>query len=304
MDHISLIIVNYNTEAETHQCLSSLSRVKLAEAKYQIVIVDNGSREVFGLSKAEQKLPVEVLRSESNLGFTGGNNLGIRHALEKYQSDYILLLNNDTYVEPSFLHSLYRFSRKNPEFGLISPKIYFAKGYEYHQASYTSAERGNVIWYGGGSIDWPNLSCFHRAVDEVDRGQVDTFTTSDFATGCCVFIKREVLEKSGLFDERYFLYLEDVDLSLRAIERGYKIGFCSEAIVWHKNAGSSGGAGSALHQYYQTRNRLFFGLMHGSHRNRLTALSYLFRLLRSEKPAERIAAFDLLLGRLGKRVVL
>lgn len=304
MDHISLIIVNYNTEDETHQCLESLSHLKVTDLKYQILIVDNGSREVFSLTKAERKLPVEVVRSESNLGFTGGNNLGITYALEKYHSDYFLLLNNDTYVDPGFMQTMYRYSLKHPEYGLICPKIYFAAGYEYHQASYRPSERGRVIWYGGGSIDWPNLLCFHRAVDEVDEGQVDDLMTSDFATGCCILIKREVLEKSGLFDERYFLYLEDVDLSLRAIEHGYQIGFCAEAVIWHKNAGSSGGAGSGLHQYYQTRNRLLFGFMHGTNRQRLTTLSYLVRLLRSSQSAERIAATDLVLGRLGKRVVI
>jgi GT2 family glycosyltransferase len=304
MDHISLIIVNYNTEAETHQCLTSLAKLEAANFNYTIVIVDNGSREQFALTKTEQKLPVEIVRSESNLGFTGGNNLGIKFALDKYNSDFVLLLNNDTYVDPTFLKQLYRYGQKHPEQGMICPKIYFAQGFEYHQGSYQVADRGRVLWYGGGSIDWPNLLCFHRAVDEVDLGQVDNFTTSDFATGCCILIKREVLEKVGLFDERYFLYLEDVDLSLRAVEKGYQIGFCPEAVIWHKNAGSSGGSGSALHQYYQTRNRLLFGLMHGSNRNRITTISYLLRLLTSAQPAERYAATDLILGRLGKRVVI
>lgn len=304
MDHISLIIINYNTEDETHQCLESLRHVKAESFEYKIMIVDNGSREPFALTPAESSLPVEIVRSESNLGFTGGNNLGITYALEKYQSDYILLLNNDTYVKPDFIEKIYQFSRKHPEFGMISPKIYFAQGYEYHSASYARDELGKVLWYGGGSIDWPNLSCFHRAVDEVDRGQVDSLISSDYVTGCCILIKREVLEKIGLFDEKYFLYLEDVDLSLRATENGYQIGFCADSVLWHKNAGSSGGSGSSLHLYYQTRNRLLFGLMHGSNRNRLTTVRYLFTLLRSEEQAERVAAIDLLLGRLGKRVVI
>jgi len=303
MDHVSFIIVNYNTDTETHQCLTSLRQIHSSGFKHQIVIVDNGSRETFALTKKELELPVEVVRSESNLGFTGGNNLGITYALDKYQSDYVLLLNNDTYVNPTFLREMCSFSHKHPQYGLICPKIYFARGYEYHQI-YRPSDRGNVLWYGGGSIDWPNLLCFHRAVDEVDRGQVDSQLTSDFATGCCVLIKREVLEKIGLFDERYFLYLEDVDLSVRAEAAGYGIGFASQAKVWHKNAGSSGGAGSTLHQYYQTRNRLLFGLMHGSWRNKITTVSYLVRLLFSSLKAEKTAAIDLLLLRLGKRVVI
>lgn len=304
MDHISVVTVNYNTSADTIECLTSLAAVKTKGFTFSVVVLDNGSREPLTLPKSLQQTFIEVLRSESNLGYTGGNNLAIRHALDTYNSDYILLLNNDTYVDPDFLSRLYQHALVSPQDGLVTPKIYFAKGREFFPDSYSAAEKGNIIWYGGGSIDWGNLLAFHRSVDEVDRGQLATTSDSDFATGCCVLIRREVLEKIGLLSEDYFLYLEDVDLSIRARLAGYGLGFCSTAVVWHKNAGSSGGAGSELHQYYMTRNRLYFCLKNGTTRVRLTVVRYALQLLLSGTRIERVAVLDLLQGKLGKRVTI
>lgn len=303
MDHISIVIVNYNSERDTLDCLRSLQDIKVKDVEYQILIVDNGSKEPLEIPK-DLNLKVELVRSESNLGFTGGNNLGIRYALDNYNSDFILMLNNDTYIDAHFLQKLYEAALEHPEQGLICPKIYFARGNEFHKASYKPQDKGNVLWYGGGSIDWPNVLCFHRGVDEIDRGHLDRQTTSDFATGCCILARREVLEKIGLFDERFFLYLEDVDLSLRTKEIGYEIGFCSASKVWHKNAGSSGGAGSPLHQYYQTRNRLLFAFKHGTARIKLVMIKYLFKILLSGVQPEKLAALDVLQNRFGKRVVI
>ncbi len=303
MDHLSVVVVHYNTEPDTLECLKSLSKIQTRGFKHSVVIVDNGSRDVFTLPKAFSEFPFEVIRSESNLGFTGGNNLGITHALQKDHSDFLVLLNSDTTVDPDFLSSLYHCAKQNAKFGLIGSKIYFYPGREFHD-TYSAKDRGKVLWYAGGSIDWPNLVAFHRGVDEVDRGHFDHQLTSDFATGCSFLIRREVLEEIGLLDEKFFLYLEDVDWSVRAQDAGYQIGFCPESIVWHKNAGSSGGAGSPLQTYYQTRNRLLFGLKHGSWRNRLTTVSFLLRLLKNGSRPERIAVIDLLTNKLGKRVII
>jgi GT2 family glycosyltransferase len=183
---------------------------------------------------------------------------------------------------------------------MICPKIYFSKGYEYHKDVYPRSELGNILWYGGGSIDWPNIHAFHRGTDEIDRGHFDHETQSDFCTGACVLISREVLETIGMFDENLFLYFEDTDLSVRAQRKGFQILFCPEAVIWHKNAGSSGGSGSALHEYYQTRNRIYFGLKHGSNRVRLTTLSFMLRTLFNSSTPRRKAALDIVTGNLGK----
>jgi GT2 family glycosyltransferase len=304
MDHVSIVIVHYNTEPDTLECLKSLTKIQAKGFKYSVVIVDNASKEPLVLPQNLEPFPFEVIRSESNLGFTGGNNLGVTFALDKYHSDFVVLLNSDTIVDPEFVNALFACAQANPRHGLIGSKIYFYPDREFHHDTYAEKDRGQVLWYAGGSIDWPNLLTYHRGVDEVDRGHFDQQLTSDFATGCCLLIRREVLEEIGLLDERYFLYLEDVDLSVRAQEAGYQIGFCPDSIVWHKNAGSSGGAGSPLQTYYQTRNRLLFGFKHGSWRNRLTTASYLLRLLKNGTRPERIAAIDLVTNKLGKRVII
>src|SRR5688572_9675715 len=124
MDHISVVIIHYNTEADTLDCLKSLTKIQVKGFKYSVVIVDNGSRESFALPPAFADSPFEVIRSESNLGFTGGNNLGISYALEKYHSDFLVLLNSDTTVDPDFLTALYMCAKEHPRLGLIGSKIY------------------------------------------------------------------------------------------------------------------------------------------------------------------------------------
>ena len=301
--HTSLVIINYNTKSDTDECLKSISHVSTREHKFNVVVVDNGSQNEYSIPRGLDKNRFEVVRSEANLGFTGGNNLGIFYSIEKYSSDYVVLLNNDTVVDPLFLKRLLSCSDENPEYGLICPKIYFYKGNEYHKKSYKRSELGNILWYAGGSIDWSNLAAFHRGVDEVDRGQFDTFQTSDFATGCCVLLKREVLEKVGTFDKRFFLYFEDVDLSVRTRRAGYEIGFCPTAVVWHKNAGSSGGSGSKLHQYYIARNRLLFTFKHGSKAQLLTGLRALLQYVFGGNRYEQTAVLHFLLRRFGKQPV-
>ena len=150
MDHISIILVNYNSEELTKMCLRSLQHIKSKNFSYSIIIVDNASQKPLKLPKSLQADHVDVIRSESNLGFSGGNNLGVTYAAEHYDPDYICLLNNDTTVDPNFLTHLHNSLRHKESGGMVAPKIYFAKGFEYHKESYPKSELGNIIWYGGG----------------------------------------------------------------------------------------------------------------------------------------------------------
>lgn len=302
--NIAIVVVHYQTDADTVECLRSLRKARHPGLSVQTVVVDNGSPKRLKLPQDFRRARnFELIRSNSNLGFTGGNNLGIHYAIEKYNSEYILLLNNDTLVKPDFLEKLYQFFQDYPEAGLASPKIYFAPGYEFHKNSYSRAQRGRVLWYAGGSLDWQHLVLFHRGVDELDRQHFDHQTTSDFATGCCLMIKREVLEKIGTLDKKFFLYLEDADFSLRARRAGYEVGFCSQSVVWHKNAGSSGGAGSRLHEYYQTRNRLLFAFSHGDWRVWWTALRLIGQWLWQGDEVYRQAVWHALTGQYGKQPI-
>src|SRR3989344_1179313 len=222
---VAIIVLNYKGLADTLICLDSLRRVKSDNFNLEIIVVDNGSND--GSKEALSNLrDIRLIALEKNLGYSGGNNVGIKEAIKKGD--------------------------------IISPKIYFAKGFEFHKSRYKKADLGKVIWYAGGEIDWQNVIGKHIGVDEVDKGQYSASIETGFATGACMFVKREVFEKVGFFDEKYFLYLEDIDLCQRAKRAGFKITFEPKAIIWHKNASSSGGSGSKLQDYYITRNRLLF----------------------------------------------
>ena len=305
MKHVSVILVHYNNSVTTNTCLRSLSAVSTPGFTCQFIIVDNGSIRNYVLPKIVRKSKKYiVIRSDANLGFTGGNNLGIHFAVEKNNSQYIFLLNNDTTIEKYALRNLLKELENRKEVGIICPKIYFSAGKEYHKKSYKNSERGRVLWFAGGSIDWSHLIAFHRGVDEVDIGQFDSVTETEYATGCALLIRREVLEKIGFLDKRYFMYLEDVDLSLRAKKAGYSIAFCPTAVVWHDNAGSSGGSGSSLHVYYQERNRYLFALTHGSPAVLPTVFRLQLQAMLSGNPMRRKAVIDFYTRSFGKQSLL
>ncbi len=297
---ISIIIVNYDTSDLTLDCLKSLSKIYHPDFEFNVVVVDNGSQKEFKLPVKLRKDNLEIIRTDNNIGFTGGNNLGITYAAKQYNPDYFLLLNSDTTVTPSFLHELL-LSIQGDDRGIAVSKILFEKGYEFYAKNYDKDHLGNVIWFAGGTIDWPYLRAFHRGVDEVDRGQFDHLVDTDFATGCCMLIKREVIEEVGLLDKKYFLYLEDVDYSIRAKRKGYKIIFSPKSVIYHKNAGSSGGAGSKLHGYYQTRNRALFFFRYAKIRYKITLVKLMINQLMTGDEIQRQAVIDSILGRYGKQ---
>ncbi|MFZ5376073.1 MAG: glycosyltransferase family 2 protein [Patescibacteria group bacterium] len=304
MDNLAIIIVNYNTQKDTRECLASLSKVDFKGASYKIIVVDNASKEPLHLAKSLLDNNTEIIRSESNLGFTGGNNLGISYAIKKYQSEFFLLLNSDTTVADNFYQALKKTLQAHSQAAIVSPKIYFYPGNEYHLQSYTKKERGKILWFAGGSIDWQHLSSFHRGVDELDRGQFDHETEIDFATGCCMLFKRELVERIGIFDKRFFLYSEDVDYCLRAKRAGYKIIFSPLSVIWHKNSGSSEGVGSKVQTYYQTRNKLLLALKHDFWSHKLAIFLITMQIITNGSSTEKQALFDLIFRRLGKQQII
>ena len=305
MDKVAIIIVHYNTDEDTKETLKSLQAMRTADLEVQIFVVDNASKEPFSLKKDDRmSKKVRIIRSDSNLGFTGGNNLGFATASKEFNPDYFLLLNSDTFIDPDFLINLYNKLQQNPDWGLAVPKIYFAPNCEFHRDSYKDEDRGSVLWYAGGSIDWDNLLTIHQGVDELDRGQFDQDVLVDYATGCCFLIRREILASVGDFDDRYFLYYEDVDLCQRVIEHGHQVGYVPESVIWHKNGGSSEGAGSDLQTFYQTRNRLQFFFTHGNLMVRQRVLRLSLRLLLHGSRVEKLAARKFLTQKLGKQVAI
>ncbi len=239
---VGIVILNWNGEEDTSACLSSLGKINYSN--YEIVLVDNGS--VDGSpERIKAKFPnITLIKNKENLGFAEGNNVGIRYLLGK-TADYILLLNNDTIVEPNFLTELVNVAETSPKSGILGPKIYFL-------------HKPERIWFAGGYLNKTTGKTYHRGLNEKDRGQYDQTTEVDFVTACAMLVKREVLLKLKRLDPDYFYSYEDADFSLRAASSGYKLLYVPASKIWHKFAQAAGGRFSPLYIYYRIRNGLLF----------------------------------------------
>lgn len=297
MKKITIVTVNYNTEKDTELFLESVKKLKIANFSFETIVVDNGSTHKFTLP--EKSNHVSLIRLMQNTGFTGGYNVGIKTAL-KNGADAVLIVNNDTLLDPDLLINLEKTLYSKETIGLTVPKIYFAKGHEFHKNRYTKDELGRVFWYAGGTMDWNNVQSIHRGVDEVDHGQYDTIEPTDFASGCCMLIKREVFEDIGMFNNNYFLYYEDADLCMRIKQAKYMMYYVPQAVVYHVNASSSGGAGNSLQDYYLTRNQMLFGMRHAPIRSKLALYRQSLRLYLKGRPNQKRGIQDFYFGRFGK----
>jgi len=295
---LSIIIVNWNGKRDTIGCLESLKLIQKKNIEVSILVVDNGSSDDSVEVIKRMNSEVTVLPTGKNLGFTGGNNVGIDFALS-HDADFIWLLNNDTIVDKQVLSFLSLFD--DPSVGACGSKIYFAKGHEFHHDRYSEGDRGRVIWYAGGQVDWENMYASHIGVDEVDHGQYDQPEETQFITGCSFVVRSSVIQKVGMLDEQYYLYLEDLDWSLRIQRAGWKTMYAPGSILWHINAGSSGRPGNPLHEYYITRNRLLIGFKYASMRTKIALFREGVRFIFGKSKTRRRAVLDALFNRFGKQ---
>lgn len=301
MNKVFIVILNWKRPDETLESLGSVGQLSTSGYKLNVVVVDNGSKENsykklkdIILKNADYKL----IRNQNNLGYAGGMNVGIRYSLNE-KADYVVLLNNDTLLDKEMVVELLKTAQENKKTGILCPKIYFNKGYEFYKDRYKDSELGKVIWYAGGIIDWANVYGKNRGVDEVDKGQYNKVEDTDFATGNCMFIRSDVLRQNGLFDEKYFMYLEDVDLCVRYKKAGWSILYSPNAVMWHKVAQSSG-IGSELNDYFITRNRMYFGLKYAPIRSRCALMRESLKLLFAGRKWQKIGIKDFYLNRFGK----
>lgn len=301
MVKVSLIILNWNARQMTESQLKDVARLETAGLKAETIVVDNSSTDDSRQKLSFYKLPnmdYRFIETGANLGYAGGNNAGIREALNQ-GADYLLLMNNDLILPRDLLVQLIKVVGKDKKIGLLSPKIYFAKGYEFHKERYKEKDLGKVIWYAGGLIDWRNIYSTHRGVDEVDKGQYDRQEETDAASGACVLVRRELIEEIGYSREKYFLYWEDAEYSERARRSGWKVVYTPETCLWHKVAQSSG-VGSNLNDYFLTRNRLGFGMKYASAWTKFALFRESIKLLLKGRKWQKIGIRDFYLGRWGK----
>ncbi len=190
----------------------------------------------------------EVMISQTNLGFAGGNNLAIAVAVDR-DYDYIFLINNDTILEEGCLEQLAKCAAENPTAGIIAPLMY-----RYPERT--------LPWFTGSTIDSTTGATTH-SVDDVRSLGLQKPYEAPWITGCAMFISRETLKRLGGFDARYFCYYEDTDLSLRYREAGMQLLVCPVATIYHK-VGASAGEGSLFQHYYMTRNKLLCFAQHST----------------------------------------
>ncbi len=293
---LGFITVNFHSDEDTIEVVSQLERNTLPKgAEIVTYCVDNSLS--INLKKELSKYPHAIyLDSPGNVGFAAGNNIGFRRAL-KDKVDIVVLINNDTVVPPDLVKNILSSPIQDDKVGIVGGLIYFAKGFEFRE-NYQQADLGKVIWYAGGRHDWDNVYASHLGVDEVDRGQFDGIKDTDFITGCLFIIRSEVLEKVGLFDERYCLYFEDSDLCMRVKRVGLRLVIDPSIKLWHKVAQSSG-IGSPLNDYFLTRNRLLFGTTYATTRTKFALIREAIKKLFIGTPAQKIAVKDFFLGHFG-----
>lgn len=280
---VCIIILNWNGWEDTVECLESLYQNKYDN--YRVILVDNDSTDdsaekikkylqgelevtsnYFNYQKNNKPLKfleldedeiVEELNIPSgnlilienvqNHGFARGNNIGIQFALNSYEPEYFLLLNNDTVVDPEFLVEMVNTARSDAGVGFVGPKTCLY------------SEKNVIQAAGGGNIDFSRGESHEMGFMKKDTGKYDADIYIDYVGGSCLMVKREVIDKVGLLDENYFMYWEDVDWCFNGREAGYKSIYSYKSKIWHKYGTSSQ---NYFKTYYHNRNRLYFMRKH------------------------------------------
>ena len=301
MVKVSLIILSWNARKMTQKELENVAKLDTNGLDAECVVVDNGSTDDSQDVLSNYKLPnmnYKFIETNANLGYAGGNNFGLKYSF-KEGFNYTVLLNNDVILPKDILIKLVGIAEKDQKIGLLAPKMYFAKGYEFHKDRYKKEDLGKVIWYAGGFIDWGNVCSIHRGVNDVDYGQYDKEIEVDAANGACLLIRNKVIGDIGFLRDKYFMYWEDADYCVRAKKAGWKIVYTPITYLWHKVSASSG-IGSELNDYFLTRNRMRFGMNYAKMRTKFALFRESIKLLFNGRKWQKIGVKDFYLGRWGK----
>lgn len=238
---VSVIILNWNGLSDTCACLEALRSV--AYPNYETIVVDNHSEgDEAQVLKERFGETIRLIENDRNYGFAGGCNIGIRDALTR-NPEYILLLNNDTIVDPSFMSTLVEAAESLPQAAALSPKIC-----HYDRPRFIHSTGGRVnAWMG---------RAWQVGRDQPDNGHFERIEERDYADGACMLIRRSALERVGLLDEDYFAYWEETDWCDRARQAGWKCYYVPSARIWHKGAASF--EGDSHKRFLFRRNAFLF----------------------------------------------
>ena len=246
---VAIIVLNWNSYADTFECLRSLGELNYPD--FKVFLVDNDSKDdsysrlIDDFNNSIFNLDIEFIQTGENLGFAGGNNAAIRRAYSE-EYGYYWLLNNDTIVDKNALLQLVVGVKQKEDVGIVGSKIYYCGT--------------DVIWFAGGRVNTWSGETRHIGLNEIDNGQFDTEMEVDYITGCSLLLKKQRLEDIGYMEEDYFLYYEETDWNIRAKSKGWRILYIPSSVIHHKVSKSSGGIEniSPNKEYYKIRNRIIF----------------------------------------------
>jgi GT2 family glycosyltransferase len=244
MSKIFIVILNWNGKEDTCQCVQTVQKIEYSN--YDIVIVDNGSQDD-SIECFKKEFPeISLVETGANLGYAGGNNQGISYALSQ-GADYILLLNNDAIVDPLILNNFIDVAESRPKAGIFGAKIYYLN-------------EPQRIWFAGGKLPSDSLITSHEGFGEIDDGlSWEEVKPMDYACGCALFFKSDVVKAIGFLEDKFFLMWEETDFCYRARRAGFECLFVPKALVWHKiSASFKGGDEGYLQSYFMVRNRLLW----------------------------------------------
>jgi len=251
---VSVIIITFNARKHISACLQSVQ--KSTYPNYEIIVVDNGSKDGTPELIRKNFSQVKLILNKTNLGFTGGGNQGIKQA----RGEIIFLLNDDTKIHPDLIRVLVEELESSPQTGIVGPKIYFMR-------------EPDKIWFAGGKIDWAKGESYHLGRNLTDKELIgDLKKEVDFITGCALMIKREVINKIGLLDEIFFAFCEDADWCQKAKKAGYQIIYVPFGGVWHIKSATASRLPLIKQKFLTYRNRFIFFMRHAPPRCKISFL--------------------------------